>query len=223
MEQEKKKAYKAKKSNHLILSLWFLLLTIFLTLWIFIYNLNLVNENSELDKKIKTKESSISQLEKDPKIVISLIYDSNLSSIKKLENYSNINLFIDHVLKLSRSYGIDFKSFNYSWWKLWLSAISSSDSSGNINYKKVSRFISEYRDNKDNKALFDLNLINSITSKNNWADNIFNISLDLKNNISSIISNINKSVSKNSDEGLTSEEKKKLDFARRKELLLQNR
>jgi hypothetical protein len=192
MKLETHKIYKANKYNPLLLSLAFLVITILLTWWIYFYNLSIVNENSSLDKEINTKELSIIELEKDSKVVVSLLYNSNKSSIRKLENYSNITLFIDHISKLERVYGIIFRWFNYSGWKLGLSAVSSNDSIWNINYKKVSKFIWEYRKNENKEALFDLSLVKNISTKNEGVDNVFNINLDLKKDINSIIGNIKK-------------------------------
>lgn len=223
MDLETKKIYKTKRSNPLFLSLWFLVFTIILTLGIYFYNFKLINDNIALNQEIETKESSISQLEKDSKIIISLLYNSNLSSIKKLENYSNVTLFIDHILMLNRKYNIDFESFNYSLGKLSLLAISSSDADGTINYKKVSDFISEYRKNEDKKALFDLDLVKNIATRNEWIDNIFNINLNLKGNISNIVEQLEIIRLENNEKLRIEEEKRKEEFKKKKENLLEKK
>jgi len=190
MELEEKKVYKKKKMSTLYVSIWFLFFSIILTWSLYAYNLTLVNENTELDTKIQTKNNSIADLEKDPSIIISSLYNSNKNAIHKLEDYSKITLYINHLLKVSRIYNIDFKWFKYSAWKLSTTAIASSEWLNSINYQKTSNFIKEYRKNTSKDALFDLELVKNISSKNNWESNEFNINLTLKNNISKILKEI---------------------------------
>ncbi len=223
MKLETKPLYKIKKSNPFFLSLWFLIIVVFLTLLIYIYDLNLSKKNILLQKEIEIKQASISKLEKNPKIIISLLYNSRENSIKKLENYSNITLFIDHVLKLSRIYSISFKWFNYSWWELSLLAISSSETWGEINYKKVSKFISEYRKNENKQALFDLALVRNITTRNDWVDNVFNINLNLKNNVLAIVKNLEKVKLENQKRLKLEQENKKKEFEKKKEALFKKK
>lgn len=187
MELEEKKVYKNKKISTLYMSIWFLIFSIILTGGLYAYNITLANQNTELNNEIKTKNNSISELEKDQNIIISSLYNSNKSSIKKLEDYSKITLYINHLLKLSRIYNIDFKWFRYSAWKLSTTAISSSEWVESLNYEKTANFIKKYRENKNKDALFDLELIKNISTKNEWVDNEFNITLNLKNNISKIL------------------------------------
>lgn len=188
MVLETKKVYKKKSANSLYISIAFLIISILLTLGIYFYNIKLISINNELNNEINIKQSSIEELEKDSNIVVSSLYNSNRNSIKKLNDYSNITIFINHILKLSRIYGIDFKWFNYSGWRLWLSVTSSSDSGWSINYKKVAKFISEYRKNENKQALFDLGLVKNVVTKNQWVDNVFNITLTLKNDLNKILS-----------------------------------
>ena len=223
MNLETKKINNYKKSNPLFLSLWFLVFSVVLTFWIYFYNISLMNHNSNLNKEIDTKQSSVAQLEEDSNVIISLLYNSNRSSIRRLENYSNITLFIDHISKISRIYWIEFKWFNYSGGKLWLLAVSSSEAGWNINYKKVSKFISSYRKNEDKQALFDLNLIRNIATKNEWVDNVFNINLDLKDNLDKIIEESEKMKLENKEKVRIETEERKKEFEKRKELLLKNK
>ena len=181
-----KKVYKKKKLSSLYISIWFLIFAVVLSTGLYVYNMTLENNNKDLENDIQTKETSIRELKKDPKIVASSLYNSNLNTIKKIEDYSKITLYIDHMIKLRRIYNIDFKWFKYSGGDLTTQVIARSDSVW-INYKKVVKFIREYRLNEDLSALFDLWLIKSVTSKNNRIDNIFTINLSLKNNISEIL------------------------------------
>ena len=182
----KKKIYKKKKVSSNYLSIWFLIFSIVLTMGLYFYNMSIVSQNEELDNNITIKVNSIEELEKDSDIIALSLYNANESSISKLEDYSKISSYINHIIKLKWIYGISFKWFTYSSWKLSSVVTASSDSIWNINYKKVVRFIEEYRKNEDSSALFNLDLVNNVTTKNDWIDNIFNIDLTLKNNISKI-------------------------------------
>jgi hypothetical protein len=109
MNLETKKVYKNKKSNPLYLSVLFFIFSTLLTLGIYLYNISIIDENEGFSTEISIKESSIAELEKDSNIIISGLYNSNKNSIKRLREYSNITLFINHISNLSRLYKIDFK------------------------------------------------------------------------------------------------------------------
>ena len=210
-----KKVYKKKKINPFYIAVWFLAFSILLTSILYIYNMSLVSENKDLDNNIEIKENSITDLEKNPKIVASSLYNTNLSSINKLEDYSRLSTYVNHLSDLRRKYNIDFKWFKYSNWKLTTQATSKSDWYW-INYKKVVRFIEEYRLNNDLTSLFDLELVKNISSKDNWALNVFTINLVLKNNISNIFK-------KMEEKKLELEEKKKITENKRLEELRKKR
>ena len=186
MEEIKIKSYKKKKINSFYLAIWFLVFTIVLTWWLYFYNLSIINNNNDLSNDIKEKENSINTLKQDKEIIAYSLYKANKSSIEKLEDYSRLSLYINHLRKLSRKYHIYFKWFKFSNWNLTTQAIASSDEY-DINYKKVSKFIKEYRENKDLSALFDLNLVKTVVAKNDRVDDVFDLNFDLKNNISSIL------------------------------------
>jgi cell division protein FtsL len=118
MEQEKIKTqakfYKNKKITNFYASLIFLFITILLTSLLYFYNLSIEKNIKQLETNINTKTKSINELKKDKNIVISNLYKENLSTIKKLNNYSKITTFINHLYKLRRIYNIDLKGFNYS-------------------------------------------------------------------------------------------------------------
>jgi hypothetical protein len=109
MVLETKKVYKKKSSGSLYMSILFLITSILLTVGIYFYNINLISINNGLDNEINIKQSSIEELEKDSNIVVSSLYNSNRNSIKKLNDYSKITFFINHILELSRIYSLDFK------------------------------------------------------------------------------------------------------------------
>ncbi len=181
-----KKVYKKKKINPFIISIGFLIFSIILTIMLYFYNISLLAKNNEIKDNIDIKQSSIIELQKDSKIVILGLCNMNKNSIEKLEDYSRITLYIKHLIDLKRKYNINFKGFKYSNWELSTEVVAKSDSYM-INYKKVAKFIKEYRKNEDLSALFNLNLVKNILSSNDWIDNSFNITLTLKNNISKIL------------------------------------
>lgn len=215
-----KKNYKKKKMNSKSISIWFLIFSILLTFVLYFYNMSLINSNNKLDESIKVKKASIIDLEKDSNIKILSLYNLNKSSIMKIEDYSKITLYIKHLLELQRKYNIKFEWFQYNNWKLWTQAISTSDSYW-INYKKVVNFIEKYRKNDDLSALFDLNLIKNILSKNDRQDNVFKVELELKNNISQILKD---SIIKKEELRKIKEEEdniRKLELRAKREILLQ--
>lgn len=186
MDLETKRVFKKKTKSSFLLSIWLLLFSLLLTWWLYFYNQMVVSDNEELINNIETKKNSISELEKDENIVISSIYNSNKGSISKLEDYSKLTLYIEHLLKLSNIYWIEFKWFNYSAPNLTTTVLASSDSLW-INYEKIAKFIKEYRENEDLSALFDLWFVNSVSSTNEGVDNEFSAKFVLKNNISQIL------------------------------------
>jgi uncharacterized protein HemX len=109
MVVETRKIYKKKSSGSLYVSILFLVSSILLTVGIYFYNINLIDINNKLDNEINIKQSSIEELEQNSNILISSLYNSNKNSIKKLNDYSKITLFINHILELGRIYGLDFK------------------------------------------------------------------------------------------------------------------
>jgi len=206
MDLKTQKIYKKEKINSFYLSIWFLIISILITTGLYFYNLNIIKANAEINSNIKIKTKSISELEKDPNVIASSLYNLNKTSINKLEDYSKITTYINHIYDLSKTYNINFKGFNYSLGKLNTTVIANSDSFWNINYMKAAKFIKEYRENVNNNFLFDLELVKSVTTKDDWASNEFNIDLVLKNNIFKIISDF-----KNTDlieENIQSKEEK---------------
>ncbi len=220
MDLEPKKPYRPKRKNYLVLSVLFFVFSLLATAGLYFYNMNLVNNNKILDDEINLKEASIKELERDSKVLIFRLYKSNIKSIQKLNDYSNINLFIDHIMKISRIYSINFKWFNYSSWKLSLSATASSDSSGKLHYQKISEFISKYRENQNLESLFDLSLIKNISTKNEGVDNVFSIELDLKDNLEKILQDIETKKLEDQEMLRLEQEKRKQEFEKKKQDIL---
>jgi hypothetical protein len=100
---------------------------------------------------------------------------------------------------------------------------SSSDSSTDINYKKVARFISSYRKNEDFSSLFDLGLVNNIVTKNDGVDNVFNINMTLKNGLDKIMKQIEAKKIENAEKKKEEYKSRKEAFIKKKEALLQEK
>ena len=183
------KFYKKKKLNSLYISLLFVLFVLILTIWLYLYNINITKAITKIDSSISTVQSSINELEKDKRIIIAKIYKANKSSMGKLEDYSNITTFIKHLYYIRRKYYIDFKWFKINNWKLNTNIVAVSDSLW-INYKKVYKFLSKY--NNDDNSLFNLWFVKTIVSKNNWVNDEFQLNMTLKNNYRPLIKKINK-------------------------------
>ena len=220
MDLESKKPYRPKRKNYLVLSVLFLIFSLLATVGLYFYNINLVNNNKILDDEINLKEASIKELERDSKVLIYRLYKSNIKSIQKLNDYSNINLFIDHIMKISRIYSINFKWFNYSSWKLSLSAVASSDSSWKLHYQKISEFINKYRENQNLESLFDLSLVKNISTKNEGIDNVFSIELSLKDNLEKILQDIETKKLEDQERLRLEQEKRKQEFEKKKQDIL---
>jgi len=205
------KIFKTKEKNPLKISIFFLSLILLITIWLYFYNYSIENKINELKKDIQTKTNSIKQLEQNKKIVISRLYNANKTSIQRLEDYSMITTYINHLYYLQRIYNINFKWFNYSNWNIKTTVLASSDWIS-TDYKKTYNFIKNYRENSDSLALFNLWLVKNIKEKQKLY-NEFDINLSLKNNIWEILKNYNKNKQKKKEEIKKIDEQKKKEIA----------
>ena len=151
--------YAKKKYNSTLISIAFLVFTVFLFVGLFAYNSFLENENENKSKTIQEKEVSIKVLKSNPAIQAADLYDINKTTIKRMDKYSQITSFINHLNGLRAKYGLKVKGFSYNSWKLKSSAymISSNDKKA---YERLAKFIKEYRE--DEKSLFKLDFISRI-------------------------------------------------------------
>ena len=72
-------------------------------------------------------------------------------------------------------------------------------------------------------ALFDLDLVKNIATKNEWVDNVFNINLSLKSNISDIVKDLEKIKLENNEKLRIETEARKKEFEKKKEILLEKK
>jgi len=192
MDLESKKIYKKKKNHSMLISILFLIIIMVATGGLYFYNNSIITANELLDSKIKKNKVSIAILEAKPHIIASILYLDNKRAIEKRESYSEVTTYIEHLKYISKIYGVEFKGFNYSGPKISTTLISSNSSIWKKNYEKIAHLISDYRKNKNNKFLFDLEFIKWVSTKNDWKDNVANIEFVLKKDISNILKLSNK-------------------------------
>lgn len=147
--------YNKKKFSSTFLNIIFLAFTIIIFLWLFFYNGSLEKNNNLVKNQIEEKVKSINSLKTNPLIKIAYLYEANKTTIMRLEKYSKIVDYIEHLKEIWDVYNLRIKWFSYNSWKLKanLYALDSSDRK-TLAYEKLAKFISEYRN--DSEALFDL-------------------------------------------------------------------
>jgi len=86
----------------------FLLITVIITILLFFYNFYLNNKNNEILSNIETRESSIKELNSDPKIQVYSLLEANSYSFFELEKRNKITTYINHLKDLSKEYSLVF-------------------------------------------------------------------------------------------------------------------
>jgi len=156
--------YKSPKSKVFTFSTIFLWLVILLTIGLYSFNFYLEWKNNDLKEEYSTKQKLVAEKKQQKKLKIYSLYTMNKSAIDKLEKYSKIKLYINHLESISNKYHIIFKWFAYNNWEIKTLAYSVSDAK-NIDYQKTVKFLREYK--KDSKALFNIEpikLVNTLES-----------------------------------------------------------
>lgn len=163
----------------------FLVLVLFLTWILFWVNLYLKSWNEKISTEVSSIEQNISSIKKSKNIQIYELLNDYKTNIKKMEVNNNVLDYIKHLTKTEQKYWINFSGFSLSSWeiktqvlarKIWIRT--------NSTYEKVSKFINDYRVDKD--SIFDLEFINSF----DWMDEIkFDVKFKVKtkNNLKSNI------------------------------------
>jgi hypothetical protein len=145
--------YKSPKSKTVTISTIFLALVVLLTIVLYWYNYYISWVNNDLKNEISAKQKLVAEKKQEKKLKVYSLYMMNKSVIDKLEKYSKIRTFINHLDLISSKYWISFKGFNYSNWELKTTAYSVSDSKS-IDYQKTVNFLRNYK--ADKKALFNI-------------------------------------------------------------------
>ena len=145
--------YKSPKSKVFTFSNVFLWLVILLTIILYSYNFYLEWKNNDLKNEYTVKQKLVAEKKQQKKLKIYSLYTMNKANIDKLEKYSNIKLFLNHLESITNKYHIIFKWFNYSNWEIKTIAYAVSDSKS-IDYQKTVKFLRDYQ--KDSRALFNI-------------------------------------------------------------------
>ncbi len=170
-----KKFILSNKKKLPIWAIWFLVFVLFISIWLFFYNNYLDKKNSDINSRIESIESNISEIEKDPKVELYSLLKINSWLIAELEKRNNVTEYINHLYSIWNVYGLKFDWFSFADWKIISTATSESTQDGWIAYNKTTEFISDYRTSEN--AKFDLNFIESFE----WMDTMkFNVNFDLK-------------------------------------------
>lgn len=145
------KFYKEKKVKDFYYSLAFLTLSILLTLGLFLYNVSIEKENSELKAKITTTEADVSGIKQNKEILIfELISNpSNKAILEQISFRSQIPKFMNHLYKAAEKTNLDFRGFNYSWWAVSLDIVARWDEEeSRYNDKKYPKKPWSYKEKK---------------------------------------------------------------------------
>lgn len=175
MSEVKQEIYKNKGSRFIYIVTFFFVLILFLTLSLYFYNSHLDNKISNLEDEISQKEVSIKSKKDNKLIQIYNLYTLNKVALDRLEKYSKITKYIDHLSEISSVYNLNFSWFNYSAWVLNTKVTSISDERW-IDYQKTANFIKSYRN--DTNVLFTLDFINKITSQDDRQE--FDVTFELR-------------------------------------------
>ncbi|MCP4523387.1 MAG: hypothetical protein GY828_04145 [Candidatus Gracilibacteria bacterium] len=139
----------------------FFILTILITISFVVYNMMLEKQNNELSEKITHHKEVIKTLESDKNIVIYALIEQNKKLLLEMDARSQVTEYIHHLDYIKKQYKMDMRGFNLSNGSLSLKLHFTTDDEG-IAYKKVVRFLSEYKKNPD--ALFEIGPVASISA-----------------------------------------------------------
>ncbi len=163
-----------KQKNKLFIGYTFLVLSVGLVIWLFLFNSYLEGKTQNLESQIGQYNTSIEKLKKNRSVQIYTLLEENKKLIENLEKKSKINDFIYNIREIQNTYTIIFKWFNYSNWLISMSVYAPFNTNMTA-ANRVSYFIKSYREDKN--SIFDLDFINTF----NWNDNMFfNVNLNLK-------------------------------------------
>ena len=153
-----------------------LVISIIIPVVLYFYNSSIVSKNNDLDVSIAELNASIEEQRKDSNVQVYQLISDNGGAIRKMEAYSQITDFLDHIAYIEKRHKLIFDGFNYSSGVL-STKWSVSSSRWTAAYKTVADFIKEYR--SDTEALFDLDFVNQITGSSQMS---FGIKFNVKPN-----------------------------------------
>ncbi len=179
--------YKNRKLKDFYFSLWFLVLTIILTLFLYFYNLNIESQNKDLKKELVKVNNDINKLEENKSIIVYNIYSKNKAIFDRTTKQSKIPTFIRHLKRVYKDYNVEFRWFSYSNWRINTKVFVPTDekkiiyndwekkySDIKIAYMKTINLLEVY--NQSSNALFRLDKVTKFSWYNNMKFNaIFTI------------------------------------------------
>lgn len=148
-----------KTKSSYILSIVFLLIIVFSTIWLNQYNNYLESDINEIKSGIETRNQGIKKIEGDKNIQIFSLLERNKKIIESYKKMNKITTYINHMNVIAWKYKLNFKWFWFSKGIISTNVTITSDDEG-IAYQKTKDFIEKYRN--DNKSLFELDFISSI-------------------------------------------------------------
>lgn len=158
----------------LYISSWIFIFVIFLTVWLYFYNLSLEKKVNNLTSELSTINNYVKELNENDKVKLYTLIKTNSVFLDKYLNLSQVPLFINNVKELAKSYNITFAWFSYSNFNINTQATCNDDSI-NLAHQKAENFINYFRN--ENQDIFSLWFINNFT----WQEQIkFNTSFLVK-------------------------------------------
>ena len=155
-------------------SIWFFILVILLSAFLYYYNSSISTNIQELNSQIEERNKSIEELKNDKKIIVYELINKNQQILDKYKKESQIPDFIDELDRVWRDYSITLNWFSYTKWSVSSSAVATKTIKNDA-YIKVSDFLRDYRTNS--WSMFDVDFVNSFQ----WDSTIwFNLKFSLK-------------------------------------------
>lgn len=171
---EEQVVYKKSHISYIKMSTIFLIFSVWITAIFYGTNYYLASKTAELTTQITALEKNISSVKSDPNLIAYWLVEANKAIISKFNFMSQIPTFFNEIDRISASYKVNFKWFNYSNWVLNSEVVwVSSDS--NFAYQNVANFIKSYRQEKE--AVFTLPFVNSFDWNN---EIVFSVALKAK-------------------------------------------
>ncbi len=147
-----------KKKKSPLFSIILFVLVLFISIWIYAYNIFLEKNIEEVNIKIQRIEDGIKEEKKDKALQIYILLKENKNILSKMDKNNQITKYMKHLNDISRENSIDFKGFTLSNSKIATKVESANKTDKILAYMNVKNFIKNYR--KSKKALFSLDFIN---------------------------------------------------------------
>ncbi len=151
-----------KSYNLMKITIIIFIFSIILTIWLFFYNKSLSTSIDNLNKEVTKVSENIKKINEDKKVKLYTIVTTNKTYLDKYKYLSNIPLFLNTVLELSKKSKITFNWFSYSEWSISTNA-SSLDDWYSYASSKVKNFVKDFR--KGENWILSLDFIQSFSGQ----------------------------------------------------------